>query len=82
MVIDCYGHESTSEFYRKREEPAFEVVKIGTKTYIRFENKDTCAIMCIDETNVDDVKIAWTYGAWASKETLTYDHPLTETIEV
>jgi hypothetical protein len=82
MVIDHFGHDSTSEHFLKREETAFEIVKIGTKTYIRYRNADMCEITCIDETNADDVKVAWTYGAWADKENLTYDHPLSETINI
>ena len=82
MVIDHFGHESTSEHFQKSEETAFEIVKIGTKTYIRYTNKAECAITCIDESNADDVKVAWTYGAWADKENLTYDHPLAEAINI
>lgn len=82
MVIDHFGHDSTSEHFLKREETAFEIVKIGTKTYIRYRNAAECEITCIDETNADDVKVAWTYGAWADKEILTYDHPLSETINI
>lgn len=81
-VIDCYGNESTSRFFQNAEKKPFEVVQIGTKKYIRFDNSENCAIMCVDETNADDLKIAWTYGAWSNKENLSYDHSLNETIEI
>lgn len=81
-VIDCYGNESTSRFFQTAEKKPFEVVKIGTKLYIRFDNSENCAIMCVDETNAEDLKIAWTYGEWSNKENLTYDHTLNDTIAI
>ena len=81
-IIDMYGHESTSEFFRKKKEMAFEIVKIGTKNYVRYENKTNCAITCVDETNADDQKVSWTYGSWENKENLTYDHAPAETINI
>ena len=82
MVIDHFDHESTSEHFQKSEKTAFEIVKIGTKTYIRYTNAAECAITCIDETNADDQKVSWTHGAWANKENLTYDHAPAETINI
>ena len=81
-VIDCYGWPSSSEFFMHKKKNAFEVRSVGTKTYIRFDNADKCAIWCIDESAGQ--KIAWAFGVWADRESLTYDLDLNQplTIEV
>jgi hypothetical protein len=69
-VIDCYGWPSTSEFYMQKKKTAFEIRTVGSKTFVRFDNKAKCAIWCLDETS--GTKLAWNYGTWASAESLTY----------
>ena len=80
QVVDCYGWPSTSEFYMKKKKQAFEVQTAGSKTYIRFDNADVCAIWCVDESAGQ--KIAWTYDAWADRANLTYENDLNNPLTV
>lgn len=80
QVIDCYGWPSSSEFYNKRKKKPFELKEVGSKTFVRFDNKAKCAIWCLDKTQ--DAKLTWTYGLWADATTLTYDFDLNQPLTI
>lgn len=79
-VIDCYGWPSTSEFFMKKKKQAYEVQTVGTKTFIRFENAEKCAMWCIDESAGQ--KIAWNYGIWADRASTTFDLDLNQPLTI
>ena len=80
QVIDCFGFPSTSEFFQKKKKQAFEVKSVGSKTFIRFDNKDKCAMWCVDESA--GTLIAWTYGVWNNRESLTFDLDLNQALTI
>lgn len=74
--IDCYGNKSNSCDFFHRELKAYQVDKASDSvTYIRFSTADNCAIQRVSKDG-NITTMAWTYGAWANRTTLTYDTDL------
>lgn len=80
-VIDCYGWPNTDSRFQKQKAHFYESATNGNNTYIRFSANSTCAIHKIANTSTTST-ISWTYGAWANRESLTYDKSLNETIAI
>lgn len=82
MLIDCYGYESSSIYFRNKEKHIHECAKSGSITYLRFSTDEVGPIHKIDETDPADRKIMWAYGAWEDRESLDYKTDKNTPLEV
>ena len=80
LYIDCYGNRSDTCDYMHKERVAYQIDKSTENVkYVRFSTAETCPIHKISKSG-NITTIAWTYGAWADRATLTYDKDLNTAI--
>ena len=78
--IDCYGNKSNSCDFMNREKKPYQIDKASDSVkYVRFSADANCPIHKISKDG-NVTTIAWTYGAWANRTTLTYDKDLNTSI--
>ena len=83
MFYDCYGRPATDKDFMSHEKKlaAYEVVESGNTKFVRFSSKDVGPIQKITE-NGSDTTIAWTWGSWTNRASLTITVDLNTAIEV
>lgn len=72
VFIDCYGHHYRAARWMQKERPCDVATDSSGNIYQRFDNKATCSIIRISESD-GIISTYWTFGAWADRESLTYD---------
>ena len=71
MLIDQYGFEAVSEFYRRRKLQAYKICTNGNVTYLCFHDTPRRAIHRITE-NGNEITVEWALGEWENREILEY----------
>ena len=79
--IDCYGHHDRSDRWMQKERPCDVATDSSGNIYLRFDNKANCSIIKISESD-GVISTYWTFGAWADRESLTYNKTPKEFLEV
>lgn len=70
--IDCYGFESTSEFYRRRVLPTHLAKTVDGVIYECFSDAPLRPIHRLDVAPDGSYRVTWAYGAWADADALEY----------
>lgn len=91
MLIDCYGFESTSEFYLKRRMPDHLIRRVDGALYVKIAcggsiaaldcHGDLAPIHRIDRDPDGNLRVTWALGSLAAAETLAYV-PLSQPLEI
>ena len=79
--IDCYGFETTSEYFKLKKLDAHLVkIKDGVM-YMCFGDEPLRPIHRIDKDGDGSLRVMWSYGAWAEADRLAYV-PINETMNL
>jgi len=83
-TIDCFGHRNTdSERFRKIKESWIDIATDSSgNTYFRFSASNDGPIHRISTNENGDTIRRWTFGAWESRETLTYSAGLADAMNI
>jgi len=79
--IDCYGFETTSEFFKLKKLDAHLVKMKDGAMYSCFGDEPMRPIHRLDRDADGSLRVTWAYGAWDDAERLAYV-PINETINV
>ena len=79
--IDCYGFETTSEFFKIKKLDTHLVKMKDGIMYMCFGDEAIRPIHRLDKDANGDMRVMWAYGSWADAETLHYV-PINETMVI
>jgi len=79
--IDCYGFETTSEFFKIKKLDTHLVKMKDGIMYMCFGDEPVRPIHRLDKDANGDMRVMWAYGSWADAETLRYI-PINETMVI
>lgn len=81
VQIDCYGFESSSEWFHRRKLEAYLIKSDGGIVYACFGKMNPQPIHRIDKDPDGCVRVMWAYGNWDEAEDLKYI-PINETMNI
>jgi len=79
--IDCYGFETTSEFFKLKTLDAHLMKRIDGVLYVCFGDGAERPIHRLDRDADGSVRLTWAYGRWEDAARLRYV-PINETLEI
>lgn len=86
ILIDCFGHPSTSHRYQDRRYDKHAVrIVTGAEgvTYLCFGRRELQPVQRIrKDADTGETILEWAFGRWAERESLVYDHTLNDPIAV
>ena len=82
-MIDCYGHDATSERFQKREyrKHPYLIDSAEGTTYVCFSKSAKRPIHRIVE-NGGNTEILWAFGSWDERASLNYTSTLNDPIMI